>query len=55
LNLTLVPSITGLKIIPAEIKFSLGEIKTKFRISVPETTNDGEYYIVWETKNDNEP
>jgi len=32
----------------------LGVTKSKFRLSVPKSINDGIYYIVWETKNDEE-
>jgi len=56
-NLTLEPTVAGnvFSVKPAEINFTLGEIRTKFRVSVPKTTNDGVYYITWKTKHDATP
>lgn len=54
LNLTFKGSIEGISLVPEKIDISLGEVSSKFRLSVPKDVNDGSYYIVWETYNDEE-
>lgn len=55
LNLTFIPVTPGFSFVPSEIKLSIGEVKTKFRVSVPMGFTEGEYDVEWLTKNDFEP
>jgi len=55
LNLTLKPYTPGFSVIPYTLDLSLGKIKVKFRVSVPENFPDGTYYIEWQTLNELTP
>ena len=55
LNLVFKPTTPGFSVLPFNIDLSLGDIKTAFRVSVPESFLEGTYYIEWETLNDQDP
>ena len=55
LNLTLKSSTPGFSVIPYGIKLSLGQTKTKFRVSIPESFHEGTYEIKWVTLGDTIP
>jgi len=56
LNLTLTPSSeSGLTFVPAVVYLDVGEIKEYFRVSVPEDTDPGTYYIRWTILGDVQP
>lgn len=52
LNLTFVPATPGFTFVPDEIKIFIGQIKVKFRVSVPMGFAEGEYEVEWVTKGD---
>ena len=52
LNITLKPDVPGFSLIPYENAISVGMLSKKFRVSVPMSFYDGEYYITWTTLND---
>lgn len=52
LNLTLIPITPGFSFVPEEIKINIGQIKVKFRVSVPMGFSEGEYTVTWVTKGD---
>ncbi len=52
LNLTLKSTNPGFSVIPFSIDISLGQTKSKFRVSVPESFPEGIYDIEWETLGD---
>lgn len=52
LNLTLVPVTPGFTFVPEEIKINIGQIRVKFRVSVPMGFTEGEYTVDWITKGD---
>ena len=52
LNLTLIPITPGFTFVPEQIKITIGQIKVKFRVSIPLGFNEGTYVVNWETKGD---
>lgn len=52
LNLTLKSSNPGFSVIPFAITLSLGQVKTSFQLSIPESFPEGTYEIEWETQGD---
>ena len=52
LNLTLTPVTPGFTFVPEQIKIYIGQIKVKFRVSIPLGFAEGEYEVNWETKGD---
>ena len=55
LNLTFIPVTPGFSFVPNEIKLSIGEVRAKFRVSIPMGFAEGEYEVQWLTKNDFDP
>ena len=55
LNLTFIPATPGFSFVPPEINIKIGQIKVKFRVSVPMGFAEGDYYVEWVTKGDFEP
>ena len=55
LNLTFVPVTPGFSFVPNELKIYIGEIKVKFRVSIPMGFTEGEYEVEWITKGDSDP
>lgn len=55
LNLTFIPATPGFTFIPEPLEMKVGQIRTKFRVSVPMGFPDGEYYVNWITKGDQTP
>jgi hypothetical protein len=55
LNLAFVAITPGFSTVPSEIRMNIGEIRVKFRVSVPLGFTEGEYYVEWLTKNDQDP
>ena len=55
LNLTFVPVTPGFTFVPSEINLNIGEVKVKFRVSIPMGFSEGEYVVEWVTKNDFDP
>jgi histone deacetylase 6 len=56
LNLTLTPSSSaGVTFVPALVKLDVGETLESFRVSAPETTEPGTYYIYWVIIGDVQP
>lgn len=55
LNLTFIPATPGFSFVPTEINIKIGQIKVKFRVSVPMGFAEGDYYVEWVTKGDFEP
>lgn len=52
LNLTLIPITPGFTFVPEQIKVNIGQVKVKFRVSVPLGFAEGTYEVNWETKGD---
>lgn len=52
LNLILIPVTPGFTFVPEQIKINIGEIRVKFRISVPMGFTEGDYTVDWVTKGD---
>jgi hypothetical protein len=52
LNLTLIPVTPGFTFVPEQIKITIGQIKVKFRVSIPLGFAEGTYEVNWETKGD---
>jgi hypothetical protein len=52
LNLTLIPITPGFTFVPDQIKVNIGQVKVKFRVSVPLGFAEGTYEVNWETKGD---
>jgi len=55
LNLTLTPTSEGFTFIPNQIQLYTGDIKATFRISVPSTSRDETYVIVWAISGERSP
>jgi hypothetical protein len=55
LNLTFVPATPGFSFVPGQIKLNVGEVTTKFRVSIPEGFAEGQYTVEWTTQGDQNP
>ena len=55
LNLTFVPATPGFSFVPTQIKLNIGEVTAKFRVSIPEGFEEGEYTVEWTTLGDQSP
>eukprot|EP01019_Chilodonella_uncinata_P004134 GABU01005024.1.p3 GENE.GABU01005024.1~~GABU01005024.1.p3 ORF type:complete len:171 (-),score=50.15 GABU01005024.1:34-546(-) len=55
LNLTFVPATPGFSFVPTQIKLNIGEVTAKFRVSIPEGFEEGEYTVEWTTLGDQDP
>lgn len=52
LNLVLIPVTPGFTFVPEQINVAIGQVKVKFRVSIPMGFAEGTYEVNWETKGD---
>lgn len=55
LNLSIYPSTPGFTLVPSPLRISIGEKQVRFRVSVSMGFPDGEYYITWIIKGEQDP